>query len=78
MRQCAVCGINKNKNEFGDGIICPKTTCLACFKKAKAKAKSEKNGTKSPEELPIDPGNEFVRELKRREENVKTDSQALR
>jgi len=29
-RRCAVCNDVKNWTLFGDGITCPKTTCLAC------------------------------------------------
>lgn len=29
-RRCAVCGDAKNNNLFGDGITCPRTTCLSC------------------------------------------------
>jgi DNA-directed RNA polymerase subunit RPC12/RpoP len=29
-RKCAVCGKRASINNFGDGITCPKTTCLEC------------------------------------------------
>ena len=29
-RHCAVCGKSKELKKFGDGITCPKTTCLDC------------------------------------------------
>lgn len=28
--QCAVCGEVKTMDRFGNGVTCPKTTCLAC------------------------------------------------
>jgi hypothetical protein len=33
VRRCAVCGVIAAANKFGDGITCPKTTCLNCKKK---------------------------------------------
>lgn len=33
IRQCAVCGKVAAANKFGDGVTCPKTTCLNCKKK---------------------------------------------
>ena len=33
-RKCVVCGKDKPITEFGDGIYCPKTTCLDCKKKS--------------------------------------------
>jgi hypothetical protein len=30
VRRCAVCGKIAAANKFGDGITCPKTTCLNC------------------------------------------------
>ena len=76
MRRCAVCGIVKSKDEFGDGVDCPKTTCLTCFKIAKAKARIEKakmeraktagyvvEGKESSKKK-FKPVDEFVRELK--------------
>lgn len=35
IRTCAVCGKVAAYNKFGDGITCPKTTCLVCFRIAK-------------------------------------------
>lgn len=29
-RKCVVCGRTAPTEEFGDGIRCPKTTCLIC------------------------------------------------
>jgi hypothetical protein len=29
-RVCAICGKVKKVAEFGNGITCPKTTCLKC------------------------------------------------
>jgi hypothetical protein len=33
VRRCAVCGVIATCNKFGDGITCPKTTCLNCKQK---------------------------------------------
>jgi DNA-directed RNA polymerase subunit RPC12/RpoP len=33
VRRCAICGRVAAANKFGDGITCPKTTCLNCKKK---------------------------------------------
>lgn len=30
VRTCAICGEVKTIAEFGNGITCPKTTCLSC------------------------------------------------
>lgn len=40
-RQCAVCGKVLPENYFGDGIKCPKTTCLKCYKIAREEARKE-------------------------------------
>lgn len=30
VRRCARCGRVMTANKFGDGVTCPKTTCLKC------------------------------------------------
>lgn len=32
-RRCAVCGTVRPVVDFGDGVTCPKTTCLNCKKR---------------------------------------------
>ena len=74
MRRCAVCGIVKSKDEFGDGVDCPKTTCLACFRIAKAKARMEKaraekeSSKKDSKGISTNPIDEFVQELRRKKQ----------
>ena len=59
--RCAVCGQVKSKAMFGDGVKCPKTTCLECFKKSKAKDQEK------PKK--VDPVTEYLKTLKKNKKN---------
>jgi len=56
-RTCAVCGISKPVNEFGNG---PKTTCNECIQRARDRDKPKQEDQVKK----VDPITEYLKELK--------------